>query len=305
MRRILHYFWGPSDPRTYALVRIALALASLYNLLELWPVRYEYFASCGMISLPGLQVTAAGGLYTSIFYWVSSRAGVTMIFLVAAAATIALGAGVFMRLSAALVWAWNISYSDRVFPILHSWDALLRVYSLLVLVSPMGRIWSVAALRSPRVSDASPVPTYGLRLMRWQLFVVYVTTFWLKAPDEFWRNGQVCAYFSMSFYSRNPNSTWLARHEWVSAVQTYLSLVIEASVPWLLSMKKTRLWGFLAGFALHIGIAMTSILAVFSLCLLPGYLAFLDGDDIDRGLGLARRLAGVLPVYTRSSRMKS
>src|SRR5580698_412397 len=125
MRRILDHFWGPSDPRTYALVRIGLAFASLYNLLELWPVRYEYFASCGMISLPGLQVTAAGGFYTSIFYWVSSRAGVTVVFLVAAAATLALGAGVFMRTSAVLVWAWNISYSDRVFPILHTWDALL------------------------------------------------------------------------------------------------------------------------------------------------------------------------------------
>jgi hypothetical protein len=288
VRRALDFFWGPADPRTYALVRIGLALAALANLLQLWPVRYAYFAASGMVGLDATRQTTLGHLYWSLFYAVSSRAGVTCIFVVAAAAMIGLGAGLATRACAAIVWAWHLSYSDRAFPILHSWDALLRIYSLLVLVSPLGRVWSVAhALRS-RPGDATSVPAYGLRLMQWQLVVVYVTTLWLKLPDEYWRNGQVCAYFSVSFYSMAPGNTFLVRHEWLSAVETYLSLAIEASVPWLLWMKRTRLVGLAAGLALHVGIAMTSILAIFSVCLLPGYLSFLDGDDIDRGLAFAR-----------------
>jgi hypothetical protein len=301
VRRALDFFWGPADPRTYALVRIALSLAALANLLQLWPVRYVYFASSGLIGIEATRTTALGHLYGSLFYVVSSRAGVTCFFLVAAVAMLGLGAGVAMRACAAVVWVWHLSYSDRAFPILHSWDALLRVYSLLVLVSPMGRVWSVAHLLRPRPSDARAVPAYGLRLMQWQIVVVYVTTLWLKLPDEYWRNGQVCAYFSLSFYSTTPDSTFLARHEWLSAVQTYLSLAIEGAVPWLLWVKSTRLVGFVAGFALHFAIAVMSILAIFSVCLIPGYLSFLDGDDIDRTLAFARRQRARLLRLTPAS----
>ena len=289
MRRVVDFFWGPADPRSYALVRIGLSVAALANLIQLWPLRHEYFATSGMLALDAARTTASGRWYGSIFYVVTSPAGVTAVFVVAAAAMIGLGAGVAMRLCAFVVWAWHVSYSDRAFPILHSWDALLRIGSLLVMVSPLGRLWSLAHVLRPRASDAESVPIYGLRLMRWQLIVVYVTTLWLKLPDEYWRNGQVCAYFSVSIYSTTPNSTLLVRHEWMSALQTYLSLAIEAAVPWLLLAKRTRVAGFAAGGALHFAIAVTSILAVFSICMLPGYLSFLDGDDIDRAWAFARR----------------
>jgi len=289
VRRVIDFFWGPADPRSYALVRIGLSIAALANLIQLWPLRHEYFSASGMLTLDAARTTASGRLYGSIFYVVTSPAGVTAVFVVAAAAIIGLGAGVAMRLCAFVVWAWHVSYSDRAFPILHSWDALLRIGSLLVLVSPLGRVWSVAHVLRPRASDAENVPIYGLRLMRWQLFVVYITTLWLKLPDEYWRNGQVCAYFSVSIYSTTPNNTFFVRHEWISALQTYLSLAIEAAVPWLLWAKRTRALGFAAGGALHFAIAMTSILAVFSICMLPGYLSFLDGDDIERVRALARR----------------
>jgi hypothetical protein len=297
VRRALDFFWGPADPRTYALVRIALAVAALANLIQLWPLRYEYFSASGMVGLEATRITTFGHLYGSVFYLVTSRAGVTVVFLVAAAAMIGLGAGFAMRACALVVWMWHLSYSGRAFPILHSWDALLRIYSLLVLVSPMGRGWTAARAlrRRPGERDDASVPIYGLRLMQWQLVVVYVTTLWLKLPDAYWRNGQVVAYFSMSFYSTTPDDTFLARHEWISAVQTYLSLAIEGAVPWLLWMKRTRVAGFAAGFALHFGIGVTSILAIFSVCLLPGYLSFLDGDDIDRTLAfVGRQRAGLL-----------
>jgi hypothetical protein len=290
VRRVIDFFWGPADPRTYALVRIALSVAGLANLLLLWPVRQEYFASTGMVSIDGLRRSVLGSLYPSLFFVVSSEKGVTLVFLGAAAALVALGLGYWIRTSALIVLVWHVSYSDRAFPILHSWDALLRIYSLLVLVSPTGRVWSLERRIAPRPTDQERVPVYGIRLMQWQAFVLYVTTVWLKVPDEFWRNGQLSAYFSVSFFSRSPNSLFLVRHEWLSAAQTYASLSIEASVPWLLYFKKTRFLGMLAGFALHFMIAVTSTLGIFSLCKVPAYLAFLDGDDIDTVASVARRI---------------
>jgi hypothetical protein len=281
MRRLVHFFWGPSDPRTYALVRIWLSIAGLVNLIDLWPHRYEYCASSGMIALDVIRNATRGGLYGSVFFWVSSDRGVDVVFVAAAIALIALGIGIWARVSALLVFAWHVSYSLRAFPVLHSWDSILRIYSFVMLVSPTGRIWSLAHLLRPHAKDGRDVPVYGLRLMQYQLFVLYLTTFWLKTPDVFWRNGQFLAYFSISIYSRTPNNLLLVRHEWLSAIGTYLSLAIEVSVPWLLSFRRTRPWGMLAGFALHFMIGATARLGIFSLCMIPPYMAFLDGRDID------------------------
>ncbi|MEI4861456.1 hypothetical protein Q8G41_28095, partial [Klebsiella pneumoniae] len=87
------------------------------------------------------------------------------------------------------------------------------------------RVWIVDRWLSPRESDEDDVPAYGLRLMQWQLLIIYTITVWLKVPDQYWRNGQLLAYFSVSFYSRTPDSLMLVNHEWLSALQTWLSLL--------------------------------------------------------------------------------
>jgi hypothetical protein len=281
MRKVVDYFWAGTDPRVYALVRIALSIAAFVNLVDLWPRRQMYFSADGMIPPVAIHAATAGKLYESIFYWVSSENGVTAVFVCAAIAIVALGLGVGTRVAAGLVWAWHLSYSHRAFPILHGWDAVLRSYSFLVFVSPTGRIWSFDRTLSPKSTDADDVPMYGLRLMQWQLFVLYTTTAWLKVADPFWRNGQVLLYFSMSQYSRTPDDLFLVHHEWVSALGTYLTMVTEISLPWLLWFKRTRALGVLAGVGLHVTIAATAQLGVFTTCMIPPYFAFLDRSDID------------------------
>ncbi len=286
-RKVTDYFWAGTDPRVYALVRIALSIAALVNLVDLWPRRAMYFSSAGMIALSAARASA-GRYHDSIFYWVTSEGGVTAVFVCAALAILALGLGLGTRAAALLVWAWHLSYSHRAFPILHGWDAVLRSYSFLVLVSPTGRVWSLDHVLRPRATDGDDVPVYGLRMMQWQLFVLYTTTAWLKLADPFWRNGQVLLYFSLSQYSRAPDDLFLVHHEWISAIGTYLTMATEVSLPWLLWFKRTRPLGILAGFGLHITIATTAQLGVFSTCMIPPYFAFLDRGDVDWLVRVAR-----------------
>jgi hypothetical protein len=287
-RPLFDFFWGPADPRAYALVRVALAIAGLANLVELWPHRLEYFGPLGMVPLPALRSATQGKYYWSLLYLVDSDAGVTAAFALAALALLALAAGVGSRAAAAAVLAWHLSYCNRAFPVLHGWDAVLRSYTFLVFLSPLGRVWSLDRLIRPRPSDEAPAPAYGLRLMQWQTLVLYTTTVWLKLPDGFWRSGQLMAYFSISQYSRTPDDLFLVRHEWISALATYASLAIEASVPWLLWMKRTRPLGLVAGLGLHFVIGATAKLGVFSTCMVPAYLSFLDRGDIDWLVSVAR-----------------
>jgi hypothetical protein len=288
VKRLVAFFWAPADPRAYALVRITLAIAGLANLVELWPHRAEYFGPGGMVPLSAVRDAIQGKFYWSLLYFVGSDAGVTAVFLFAALALLALAAGIGTRVAAAAVFAWQLSYCHRAFPVLHGWDAILRSYTFLVFVSPSGRVWSLDHVLRPRPADGEAVPIYGLRLMQWQLLVLYTTTVWLKLPDGFWRSGQLLAYFSISQYSRTPNDLFLVRHEWLSALATYGSLAIEASVPWLLWAKRTRPLGLAAGLGLHVFIAATAQLGVFSTCMIAPYMAFLDGGDIDWLVSIVR-----------------
>ena len=72
MRKVVDYFWAGTDPRVYALVRIAVAIAALVNLIDLWPRRAMYFSDDGMMPLVAVRTATAGKLYESIFFSVTS-----------------------------------------------------------------------------------------------------------------------------------------------------------------------------------------------------------------------------------------
>jgi hypothetical protein len=62
---------------------------------------------------------------------------------------------------------------------------------------------------------------------------------------------------------------------------TWGTLLIELLVPILLWQRKFRFWGFALGLGLHAGIAVSAKLALFSLAMVPLYVAFLEQQDWD------------------------
>lgn len=272
------------DPRPYALVRMAIAIAALVNLVDLWPDRHAFFAETGMIDLAVMKNAIGSDPYYSVFHHITSESGVTAVFLIAAVAMVCLGVGLCTRISAIAVFVFHLSYTYRAFPCLHGWDTLLRVFSFLVMLSPVSAVWALDRLWMKRLgwisSESRRVPCYGLTLMKIQVVVIYLQTVWLKVDDEFWRNGEFFSYFMMSMYSRFPDPAW-AGWTTLSSVMTYSTLLIELAVPFLLLFPTTRGIGFLLGFGLHFGIAVTSVLHVFSVAMMATYFAFLDGREID------------------------
>lgn len=288
--RLDAYFWAPADGRAYALVRIGFSIAALLNWLELFQRRQQFFGPRSMVDVGHLLQVSGDQPYLSAFYFANSDAIVTALFAVSGIGIVSLGFGAATRTAAAVVFAWHVSYSHAAFPILHGWDSLLRVYSFLLLISPAPTRWSLDSRkrRQDDTTEAGP-PAYALRLMQWQLLVVYLATVWLKVDDPQWRNGQLVALFQMSLYGRWSDATWLANAEIVASVLTYTSLAIEASVVFLLANGRTRWLGFVLGVSLHAGIALSARLTVFSLAILAPYAAFLDTRNLDALTALSVR----------------
>jgi hypothetical protein len=229
-------------------------------------------------------MSQASPVYFSVFALAGSDAGVTAVMLVTALALVMLLAGICPRLAAGWVLVWHLSYMARSPLSLTGWDDLLRSYSFLVLVSPMGKSWTFAALRrgfSRMVPE--DVSRHGLVLMRLQVFVLYWQTVLtrLRHPDPYWVNGEFLSYFMLSHYARWPGR-WVLDYESILILGTYAVQLAEVSIPVLLCVKKTRWWGFLLGTALHVGIAVAGRdLALFCLAMMMTYLAFLRKEDVD------------------------
>jgi hypothetical protein len=280
--RLGHRFlFEPIDARIYAAVRISYGIASLAIVAELWPMRKILFCSDGAI-------VRAGNLPWYLpLRWVDSEAGVSALMIAMGFCALFTTIGLFARLSTLALYLWAFSYAAVASPAETGYDALARLIGLALVVSPSARRWALDG----RVFGPGPaqVPRYGLRLIQWQLAIVYAVTVWLKLPDPYWRNGEFMSYFMMSIFSRVPSPVWA---EWgrASALSSWASLLFETTIPVLLFTTRGRRLGIWCGILLHGGIAVASTIGMFSLCMIPLYAAFLRAEDFD----------AVVPTRTRS-----
>lgn len=271
--RVEEWFLGPADARAYAALRIGYACAGLAVLVDFWPLRLSLLSKAGMFG--GAAPSLSSPL--NVFAWVHDDMGVTMVSLIAGVALVCLGLGVLPRLSAIVAYLWAVSYSATAAVALSGFDTILRVVGFVLAVSPTVDAWSLGR-PTPRTA---PPPAYGLRMVQWQVLLIYVCTVWLKAPDPFWRAGAAVPYFLMSIFARHPTAA-AAHLGAIGALLTYGTLIVELSLPFLLWVRKTRWLGVGLGVGLHVGIALTSELALFTLAMLPLYTAYLEADDFER-----------------------
>lgn len=283
-------FWMHGvDDRVYAIVRISFAIAGLANLINLWPHRHSLLAADGMIDHGILRKAIGVQPYWTLFVHFDSHAHVTTICVIAGLALFFLATGIATRLCAIIVYVWHVSFCNAAFPALVGWDSLLRVYSFLLMVSPLGLTWTVRIFFRTELPQVSFAPAYGLQLMRFQLIAIYADTVWAKVDDPYWRSGEFMAYFMMSQYSNFPSSEW-ANLRLLSCLLTWGALAAEAAIPLLFMIRSKRSIALVLGLLLHGGIAVTSNLWLFSVCMLAVYPAFLRDEDFPRIVAAYQRV---------------
>lgn len=289
-------FLTGEDERVYALVRIGFALVSLLNLIQIWPLRLILLADGG--STPATAVAEHSDFGSVLLFELFHTPGqVDALLGITALALLALAAGVLPRLAAAWVMLWHLSLVERCSLGSTGWDFLLRSFGFLVLISPLGRSWSLPAYFSRLPSPSALAPCYGLTLMRLQVAALYLQTVLLKLinPNPYWRNGEFLAYFFLSHYSRWPGA-WTARYPIIMAAGTWLTLLVELLIPVLLFIPRTRFWGALLGVLLHSVIAVAAPeITPFTLVLIMTYFAFLTGSDLHSIASWGRRRLSTVP----------
>jgi len=156
-------------------------------------------------------------------------------------------------------------------------------------------VWSADAWIARRRGapyEPEPYPIAPLRLIRFQIGVIYLSTGLRKLASAQWRDGSAIHYaVNHNVYQRFPYVTpvWL---DPVMFVMTYVILFWELSFLFALAWPFARRVVLWLGVMFHIGMFAAIEIGPFPWVMLAGYAAFLDPDALPELPQRARSIAG-------------
>jgi len=266
----------PVRAERLAALRIGLAAVLLVDVLVQYLPHYADFFGAGSLGSP--EVFA--GRNTGHWHWSLLRSFEDSrlflpILLIWAAAAVLLLVGWRPRLAALVAWVLSVSILNLNYGLHNSGDRIRSIMLFYLMITPCGAAWSLDACRQ-RKKDMPTGPAFispwTLRLLFIQMTLIYFFNGFYKLVGPEWRAGEV-------LYSILGNVQW-ARWSYadlpvpypVTKLLTWLILAWELGFPFLVIMKPLRVATLWFGVVLHIGLAVSLELGLFSFYMLCLYL---------------------------------
>lgn len=263
------------DARCLALLRIALALLLLTDLLLRSPFIVECYTDEGLLPRDFVPVPAC---YMSLQMLDGSVAFQLTHFLLAGLSSLLLLVGYRTRMATIVCWILIISLHARNEFVLDAGDDLLRSLLFWSLFLPIGARYSLDARRSRnagRLIVLSPA-TAALLL---QFAAVYFTAGWFKT-DPAWRDGTAIKYALGQTQWILPAGQFLRQYPAVLQLLTPAVVWFEIIAPLFLFIPyRTRIFRLVtvpAFWAFQAGLAMTIWLHIFPLIAATATIPFLS-----------------------------
>jgi len=286
-------FWfAEIPPHSYALLRILIGLIGFASLIGLRDLSAFW-------ALDGIVPSDDRGLGLKAFVLSHDLGGVAgqalFVFSLVSFASMTVGfrtgLAVALSLGASLVQiAWN------VLP-LSGAQATVKVVLFCLIWADCGAVWSLdawLAARRRRDSDSQDPPLAviaPLRLVRFQVAMIYLSTGLWKLFNDHWRDGSALHYVLNNHLYRRYPAGLPTSLDWLATAATYLTLFWELGFAFMLLYRPTRRLALLAGVLIHIGMLATIEIGPFSWVMLATYVAFVDPWNVPALPSKLRRFA--------------
>lgn len=283
-------------------MRIAWALVALAFFSFQWKDVALFYGNTGILPPEMEQFMVRGDYRFTLLTWVTDPTAVSGLYgLLLVALTLA-ALGVLPRLSVILSTLLIFSFHERNPFILGGGDTMLRHIGLLLCIAPEIRALSLSRVPSQwahfrehrSLLPALTMPVWPVRMLLWQLIVLYGTSLWFKALGTMWLNGTaVAAALHHPMFARFPKAWMDTFAPLTPTIDTgvmlfhvaWVFLLVPAFVVnrlprWIprFPLKRTLL---MAGVLFHGGIFIMMDAGCFSLTMMSAYCGCLLADDFD------------------------
>ena len=306
-----------ADPRGLGVGRIALALVLLLDLarrardLETWYTNYGLLPNHTTLWKPPFDYTL------SLFFTASLPSEAGFGFVVCGVVYLMLLFGVKTRFAQVTSLVAVLSLHGRCEFVQNGGDAVLSELTLWTCFLPMGRRYSIDAVRAARADGArwqeqatAPVVGLGVLVVTLQLTVIYLFNA-LQKTGGTWRAGAVVHYMLYQACNDTALAVLLRDHFTLlhSKIFTYTAWAIEGALPVFILSPFARRWtrrvAVLLVVGLHAGFALFLNLGIFVPAMIsftPYLLVAADWDALERltaRFDFATRFASAPPLLHR------
>jgi hypothetical protein len=154
--------------------------------------------------------------------------------------------------------------------------------TLYPVLSDCGRVWSLDARRAAargQMLPATPQPVWPLRLLQYQICVLYASAAMYKLLDPAWRDGSVLHYIlNYNAFQRIPGQVPPSIEPLLAWID-YATLAWEALFPVAMLTRLTKRLFVLMGIGMHLSMWALLDLGPFTPTVLAAYFAFIDTED--------------------------
>jgi hypothetical protein len=263
-------------PHTYAVLRVSFGILGILELLGATPVSM-FWDPNGLSPLPGggfgLRAWIIGAGLGTIVGWglFASSMAAFICVLVGLGSQVAVIAAFLCTL---LQLHWN--------PLpLSSAHQVLTVVLFALIWADCSQVLTIAGRRLERGAPQNQ-PVWPLRLLQFQVCVIYLNSGLWKLYGPTWRDGSALHYsLSLNLFHRFPIEI-PASLGILLVIGTYVTLFWEIAFTPLVLWRPTRALALMLGVALHLGVWATLEVGPFSWMMIATYVAFLDPERVAR-----------------------
>lgn len=274
------FFWkkltAPVSPYPLAAFRILYGFVLILNGIFFLPDISVWFSSSAVSSLTTVLTHYTGGrlnLFTILGDSGPVVTGLMAVYLVSAFAFLA---GWRPRWMAIILFLCLVSLTHRNPLAFTSGDTLLRLLALFFAIAPSASVWAVRKEGFP----GQPVFPVALRLMQFQVCLVYGAGFLAKLQGSMWRDGTaVYIVQQLSEFERFPLPDFL-HSGWASRWLTWGTMALEGLFPVLVWFKETRLPILATLVLFHLGIEYSMNIQLFEWTMIACSVLFLKEQEI-------------------------
>ncbi|KAB7752106.1 HTTM domain-containing protein [Mycolicibacterium mucogenicum] len=269
-------FWFHTEPGyTLGIVRITFGVLAFLWSLELGIDLYDKFAVDGIVPEAPTYPFLWG-----LFYVYQSHQAFLIGWIVLMVASIVMTVGWHSRLASIVVFVMIMSFERRNPWIFNSGDALIRIISLYLALSPCGAALSLdQRRRTGSFWTAQKIKMWSLRLLQVQVSIIYIGTVISKLHGDTWQNGTAVSYsLRLQDMLILPTPHWMTDTPLVANAMTWGTLLVEFAVGVLVWNKRWRTRVLIAGVFLHLTIMLTMVVGFFSIAMFVLYLSFVPWE---------------------------